>query len=439
MRHEAKRFGTINKKHIPEMWKKRLAFLLTGILVLFCLSFSGPFTMTARAADPTDEIEHFVITVDVQDDASLKMTYHIDWKVLDDQEYGPLSWVDIGVPNKNHSDVTALGSSVSRIEDKGNTLAIYLDRSYYEDEVASFEFSFVQDHMYQIDRFVEGETVFAYTPAWFDDIEIKDLTIRWNADKAGAWQPDCLQEDGYLVFSTHLNAGDRYSITVAYPNDAFAFSVDRQQDDGSNEGGGSTDSDSLTFEDAIYGSIGLVFVAAFILILFLMILRFFRVLAGGLGFGSDAADADNGKKITRTKIEYYETCPGCGAGREEGKDNCPYCGRSMIKSKEIVEEKDLEKPENYSKSGTYRYGSDPNTYILVNVINTPVSRSSSRHSGGRSSGSGSSSRRSSSVPAPAHVLRPAGRDALLRSFSRTVSTAAEYGWRAKTFTDLGIR
>ena len=120
-----------------------------------------------------------------------------------------------------------------------------------------------------------------------------------------------------------------------------------------------------------------------------MILRFFRVLAGGLGFGSDAADADNGKKITRTKIEYYETCPGCGAGREEGKDNCPYCGRSMIKSKEIVEEKDLEKPENYSKSGTYRYGSDPNTYILVNVINTPVSRSSSRHSGGRSSGSGS--------------------------------------------------
>ena len=33
------------------------------------------------------------------------------------------------------------------------------------------------------------------------------------------------------------------------------------------------------------------------------------------------------KKITRTKIEYYPQCQGCGAPREEGKDTCEYCGR----------------------------------------------------------------------------------------------------------------
>ena len=212
--------------------------LISAVLLALALSLFAPFTLTARAADPTDEIEHFIITVDVQDDAALKMTYHIDWKVLDDAAYGPLEWVDIGVPNKNHSDVTALSSTISSIEDKGSTLAIYLDRSYYEDEVVSFEFSFVQDHMYQIDRFAEGETAFIYTPAWFDGMEVKDLTIRWNADKAGAWQPDCMQENGYLVFSASLSAGERYTITVAYPNDAFAFSVDRQADSGGSQGNG---------------------------------------------------------------------------------------------------------------------------------------------------------------------------------------------------------
>ena len=162
---------------------KSLVLFLTAVLLVSCLGFFAPFTMTVRAEEPTDEIEHFEITVDVQEDASLQMTYHIDWRVLDDEEYGPLEWVDIGLPNASHSGVTALGDSIDHIEDKGRSLAIYLDRSYYEDEVASFDFSFVQDRMYQIDRFVEGETVFAYTPAWFDGIEVKDLTIRWKEDR----------------------------------------------------------------------------------------------------------------------------------------------------------------------------------------------------------------------------------------------------------------
>ena len=149
-------------------------FFLTALLLALILSFTAPFAQSARAAEPTDEIEHFIITVDVQEDASLLMTYHIDWKVLDDETYGPLEWVNIGLPNSHHSDVTAI-QNVSSISDKGSSLDVYLDRNYYADEVASFEFSFVQDHMYQIDRYVEGETVFAYTPAWFDGIEVTKL------------------------------------------------------------------------------------------------------------------------------------------------------------------------------------------------------------------------------------------------------------------------
>ena len=95
-----------NAKKIRNTVKRLL--LMTVLPVLY-LSFSALFAMTVTAGAPTDEIEHFLITVDVQEDASLLMNYHIDWKVLDDKTYGPLTWVDIGLPNKHHSGVTAKG------------------------------------------------------------------------------------------------------------------------------------------------------------------------------------------------------------------------------------------------------------------------------------------------------------------------------------------
>lgn len=52
-----------------------------ALLLILMLVISPAFTMPAYAA-PTDEIEQFIISVDVQEDASLLMTYHIDWKVI---------------------------------------------------------------------------------------------------------------------------------------------------------------------------------------------------------------------------------------------------------------------------------------------------------------------------------------------------------------------
>ena len=139
----------------------------------------------AAQAKVTDEIQDFAITVDVNEDASLQMTYHIVWKVLDDS-IGKLEWIDLGVPNRFHENVIGLSDTISRISDNGNALAIYLDRAYGEGETVSIDFSMTQDHMYQIDKWVEGETVYTFTPAWFDTMEVKQLTIRWNEENAGS-------------------------------------------------------------------------------------------------------------------------------------------------------------------------------------------------------------------------------------------------------------
>ena len=203
------------------------SLLLAAVLLLALLLPS----VKAQAA-ATDEIENFIIQVDVNEDATLSMTYHIEWKVLDDKQYGPLDWIDLGVPNQYHERIEAASDTISRIDDKGSSLAIYLDRPYYAGETVVVEFFMIQDHMYQIDKWVEGETAYTFTPAWFDGMQVKQLTILWNAENAGAWQPDCLQQDGYLVFTASLSPGDRYTMSVVYPNDAFGFSPERQ------EGGG---------------------------------------------------------------------------------------------------------------------------------------------------------------------------------------------------------
>ena len=332
-------------------------------------------------AEATDRIKDFAITVDVNEDASLQMTYHIDWEVLDDS-IGKLEWIDLGVPNYYHDNIVPLSDTVDHINDNGNSLAIYLDRPYGEGETVSLEFSMTQDHMYQIDKWVEGETAYTFTPAWFDSMEVERLTIRWNALNAGAWQPDCLQENGYLVFETALSEGEKYTMSVVYPNDAFAFSVDRQAGNGNNNGNG-TDDDFGVWE--VIGGLIVLAITLFVIISpFVFLFKFIRWIIEGIGFGSKQ---EMKKKITRTKIEYYENCPSCGAAREEGKDSCQYCGRSMIKSKEIIEENQIDNPENYTKKGTYRYGDSGNTYIRVNVVNVPVSRphsSRSTHKGGSS-------------------------------------------------------
>ncbi len=357
--------------------KIKYVLLMVAALLLLC------FPAVGAEAEATDEIKDFTITVDVKEDASLQMTYHIDWEVLDDS-IGQLEWIDLGVPNSHHENITPLSGNIDHIEDNGSKLAIYLDRGYGEGETVSLDFSMDQDNMYQIDKYTEGETVYSFTPAWFDSMDVDQLTIRWNGDKAISWQPDCLQEDGYLVFNGYLPAGEKYTMSVTYPNEAFGFSVDRQA------GSGDSDSEDAT-SDAGYIFLGLAFFALMVGVPVYMVYRFIRWIIDGLSFGFTGSTKEaTEKKITRTKIEYYETCPGCGAPREEGKDKCAYCGRSMIKSKEVVEENQIEHPEKYSRKGTYPYGNSGNTFINVNVVNVPVSRprSSYRPHSRPSSGSG---------------------------------------------------
>ena len=360
------------------MNKKRLSLVIClALLLVFVLGITSAF------AAPTDEILNYNITADVNDDATVHLTFHIDWKVLESDGIGPLEWVSIGVPNKHIDNVIPVSSNISRINyssSGGSFVEVHFDKKYYKNEVASFDFELDADYLYSMNALEDGFTVYYYLPGWFDGINVDNYEVRWNVEKAESWDEGAVIRDGYLVWSGKDAYGYMPGIKVTYANDAFAFD-DSKEMTGGNEYYGDTH-DPL---EPLYMFIGVIVVFSPLIFVFSVVVYAFRTYKKQSGFATKT-------KITRTKIEYYANCPSCGSVRKDGQTTCEYCGRSFVKSEEVIKEDTVEDKDalKYSKDGEYRYGSSPNTYVRVNVVHVPVSRpSSSSRSSGRS-GSGRS-------------------------------------------------
>ncbi len=361
------------------MRNKLRAFVLS--LFVFVMMFAVPVF-----AD-TDEILDYTITVDVNKDATLNLNYHIDWKVLDSGSgIGPLTWMKIGIPNKHVVSAVGKSDTVSRISLSGNYAEVYLDREYYQGDVASVDFLVVQDYMYQVDKLKEGETVYSFTPGWFDDIKVDHLEIRWNNENATAFTPDCLMDGNYNVWTGSLKKGEKFTVTMSYPNDAYGFDLSKSEE-------GSEGGVVETIGEMIGVVVGLVFmlivVGGFMLLPVIIGYIFNRGFSALTGSGSPTIN-----KTTRVKVTYFDSCPSCGAPRKEGAKFCEYCGKSLVKSEETITEEQLKKEEKaaaaFTKNGEYRYGSSPNTFIRVSSVRVPnphyhAPSRSSRSGGGHSS------------------------------------------------------
>ena len=104
--------------------------------------------------------------------------------------------------------MTALSDNISSIDYSSDSYGYYARvdfyEKYYEGEHVVFDYNVVMDYLYEVDKFTEGETVYYFAPGWFDGIETKSMTIRWNAENAISWTPNCLNKEGYLTWEQSL-------------------------------------------------------------------------------------------------------------------------------------------------------------------------------------------------------------------------------------------
>jgi hypothetical protein len=202
-----------------EIMKKRLLALSLALVLMIGLGVP----LSARAAGKLDEIQVYNITVDMESDASMDLTYHIEWKVLDDSSEGPLSWVKVGVPNQYVDNIQALSDNISDIyyyNDGGDYVRIDLDREYYANEIVTMDFSLREPYMYKTDA-ENNLCSFYLTPGWFEEIDVKSMTILWNNENVQN-SDSTATEGNYLKWTTSLAAGEKFSAYVEYSMDVFS-------------------------------------------------------------------------------------------------------------------------------------------------------------------------------------------------------------------------
>lgn len=336
---------------------KKCKFLAFCVTALFAVFFLGKVFL---AYADTDKLNVYEITVKVNDDGTLSMDYHLEWEVLESDSAGALSWVKIGIPNNHVLSYEPKSDVIKKmsISKSGGTYAeIHFKKKYYKGDVVSFDFHLEQDYMYEMNMLTDGETVFEFTPGWFDEMRVEKLTIRWKSENVTSISPSALHMGNYYIWITSLKRGGKYKISVTYPNDAYNFNKSKTIKQSSYSSG----------SDDTANIVGLVMLVGIMVMLV-------GVVKSASRYNSSAALAYD-TKVTRTRIEYWPTCQGCGGTRKEGEEKCAYCGRSFVKSEEVITEKTVPKGEEdalkYKENGTYRVGTNSNVFVRVNVTRTP--------------------------------------------------------------------
>lgn len=203
------------------MKNKKIFVIIIFIFALLILS-------NICMAKDIDQINKYYITVEPRKDGTLDIYYDIEWEVLDDS-VGPLTWVQIGIPNSHVDSVKSTSSVVksAKYYQSGNEDFVRIDfkDSYNAGEIVKFKFSIHQSYMYEI----SGSTCkYTFIPGWFDDIKVKDIKVFWEAANVLSSTAKETNSDNYLVWEDTLSKGKKLKTSITYDKSTFKLDEEKQ-------------------------------------------------------------------------------------------------------------------------------------------------------------------------------------------------------------------
>lgn len=305
------------------------------LIVSICVFIMG-FTIApakAFAKAPLDEIQDYVIQVDMRSDGTMDIRYHIEWRVLDSTSEGPLEWVKVGCPNMHVDEITALSDNIKEIRylaDNGAYIRIDFDRQYEANEIVSFDYSIHQSYMYVIEDDAHL-CRYSFTPGWFDEIEVKHIRIEWNSSNV-IESTAIRTENNYLIWEDELDAGQRLNASVKYNLDVFSANPEEQY----------TEDYKSAEEEAKEKKAFIILIVVVVIVIIVLIVAVYISdddYHGGFGGGSHTYIHTHSSCVSRSSCACVSHCAcacACAGGGRAGcskKDFYQY----PIKTKDLLE------------------------------------------------------------------------------------------------------
>lgn len=198
---------------------KRFSALAAALVLSLLLVL--PLSVDTAEASDLDYIRNYdIIVMPNASDGSLYIQVHLVWEVLDE---GPVTWVQVGIPNGSIRQATALSDNIDALDFDNSYMRIDFDRGYDDGEIIDFSYAWVQEYMYTMD----GEQVYYdYTPGWFDEAEIGSMTVTWLNDpslpvpmmlsSSSADLTETSMESGTLYTAANLSHSEKIHVSASY-------------------------------------------------------------------------------------------------------------------------------------------------------------------------------------------------------------------------------
>lgn len=191
---------------------KNIFLLLIILLSLVVTGCDDTFT-------PLDKIHEYKITVNPNDDGTLKMKYYLKWEVLEEGD-GGVDFITVGVANRFVYDIKGLSGNIKDIDyssEDGSTIRIDFKNIYHKGDIFEVEFSFTQKRIFSI----KGDEVqYSFEPGWFEEIQVDKLTVYWNNSNVLKNNATGSESD-YLKWETALDYGETIKVNLVYSKDHF--------------------------------------------------------------------------------------------------------------------------------------------------------------------------------------------------------------------------
>lgn len=196
--------------------KKKFLLFITALVILY----SCILPAFASDSNPTIEVLNYEQHIKPRSNHSLDVEYNLKLKVISTNK--DITWFKIPIQNSSVDDFKPISDNIDEIcyyeEDNTDYIRINLNRIYSENDIIEIKFSICQSDVHNINNNI---IYYSYVICGFSDIDVKELSIFWNAKNVLESSSYNINSNSYYTWNTELLSDKKINIFIKYDSKQF--------------------------------------------------------------------------------------------------------------------------------------------------------------------------------------------------------------------------